>query len=396
MANNILSVLKEFTADQNNVKEFLGTPVTELSNYKPWMDNKDVSKFYDIVDGDGGKKKVVLKKSLTTDDFNVYNKDQNGNDLSSIDNEALTAIFNIATNRYNSEAGADDATGIQPISKYGNYDSINQLGLTKDVIGDYINVILDPDTPTDKIQSPAMNMGLARRVNGQGNEVFSDLSDTYLGSVKNYSINQSLMDSVSRSMFDTVVNVKKERQPMYVGSNMMPISPMSTSEVSNLYEQYKDDNMVKAADKSIKSMMRFNGGISKSDMMSTITDQLAGEFEESGALSASLATSIAMHQNGLGKYAPITMDNSEGEVKYTSTSSVEGIPVYDPKKGYFISTEKGDVPIQPDQLSDDIRKMAMDNNILQKGSGSYRKMGDMYANYGGRINIPSSMTAPSE
>lgn len=395
MANNIFTYLKELTAEQNNVKEFLGVPVTELSNYKPWMDNKEVSKYYDVADTDGGKKKVILKKALSADDFQIYNKDQYGNDMSSIDGSALSKIFNIATTRYNSEAGTDDATGIQQINRYDNYDSINQLGLTKDVISDYINVILDPDTPTDKIQSPAMNTGLANKVNGKGNEIYSGLAGTYLGSIKNYSVKQSLADSVSRSVFDTVIDVKKEKEPMYIGADMMGIKPMQLEEVSNLYSEYKDNEMVQSADKSIKSILRFNKGVGKSDIADTISSQLVDEYGESGTMDASLATSLAMHNNGLGRYAPITMDSSTGEVKYSSHSSIDGIPVYDPNKGYYISTDKGDVPIQPDQLSDDIKKMAMDNNILQKGSGMYRTTGDLYANYGGRVNIPTSIIQPA-
>lgn len=394
--SKLIELINNLTAEQNNVKEFLGTPVTELSNYKPWMDNKEISKYYQIVPDENGKKKVALSKEMSPDDFEIYNKDQFGNDMSSIDGEKLGQIFNIATTRYNSEAGADDATGIQQINKYPSFDAINQLGITKDVIGDYINVILNPDTPTEKIQSPSMNGALAKKINGQDNAIYSDLAGTYLGSIKNYSVNQSLTDSVSRSIFDTVVSVKKAKDPMYVGADMTPMQPISTKEVADLYAQNKDNDMVIEADRSIKDMLKFNKSVNKSSVADSINKMLSEKYGANGSMDSGLATSLAMHNNGLGKYAPISMSNTDGVVKYSSASSIEGIPVYDPNRGYYVSTSRGDVPIGEDQLSDNIKKMAMDNNILQRGSGAYRTIGDMYANYGGRINIPTSNLPPEQ
>lgn len=394
--SNIIDFIKETISDQNNVKSFLGVPVTELSNYKPWMDNKEISKYYQVVPDENGKKKVTLSKELSADDFEIYNKDQFGNDMSSIDGDKLGMIFNLATTRYNSEAGADDATGIQQINRYPSFDTINQLGVTKDLIGDYINAVINPDTPTDKIQSPAMNGALTKKLNGQDNAVFSDLSSTYLGSIKNFSANQGLTDSVSRSLFDTVISVKKEQNPMYVGADMMPMQPLSGDETSNLYQQYKDDSMVVEADRAVKDMLKYNKGTNKSQIADSINKMLTNTNSDGSSLDPSLATSLAMHNNGLGKYAPISMSNEDGVVKYSSTSSIEGIPVYDPNKGYYVRTNRGDVPIMEDQLADSVKKMAMDNNILQKGSGAYRTRGDMYANYGGRINIPTSLLPPEQ
>lgn len=394
--NKIIDLINTLTAEQNNVKQFLGTPVSELSNYKPWMDNKEISKYYQIVPDENGKKKVALSKELDPDDFEIYNKDQYGNDMSSIDGEMLGKIFNMATTRYNSEAGADDATGVQQINRYPSFDTVNQLGVTKDVIKDYINVILNPDTPTDKIQSPSMNGALTRKINGHDNAVYSDLASTYLGSVKNYSANQSLTDSVSRSLFDTVVSVKKAQDPMYVGADMMPMQPLTSEEASDLFAQNKDNEMVIEADRSIKDMLKFNKKANKSSVADSVSRMLSDKYGADGSMDSGLATSLAMHNNGLGKYAPISMSNDNGVVKYSSTSSIEGIPVYDPNKGYYVSTNRGDVPIMEDQLSDNVKKMAMDNNILQKGSGAYRTRGDMYANYGGRINIPTSLLPPEE
>ena len=272
--SNIIDFVNETISDQNNVKSFLGVPVTELSNYKPWMDNKEISKYYQVVPDENGKKKVTLSKELSADDFEIYNKDQFGNDMSSIDGDKLGMIFNLATTRYNSEAGADDATGIQQINRYPSFDTINQLGVTKDLIGDYINAVINPDTPTDKIQSPAMNGALTKKLNGQDNAVFSDLSSTYLGSIKNFSANQGLTYSVSRSLFDTVISVKKEQNPMYVGADTMPMQPLSGDETSNLYQQYKDDSMVVEADRAVKDMLKYNKGTNKSQIADSINKML--------------------------------------------------------------------------------------------------------------------------
>ena len=183
---------------------------------------------------------------------------------------------------------------------------------------------------------------------------------------------------------------------MYVGADMMPMQPLSGDETSNLYQQYKDDSMVVEADRAVKDMLKYNKGTNKSQIADSINKMLTNTNSDGSSLDPSLATSLAMHNNGLGKYAPISMSNEDGVVKYSSTSSIEGIPVYDPNKGYYVSTNRGDVPIMEDQLADSVKKMAMDNNILQKGSGAYRTRGDMYANYGGRINIPTSLLPPEQ
>lgn len=387
--DNIVALLSKLTDTQNNVQEFLGTPVSNISNYKPWMEDKEISKYYQLTDDGSGKKKVTLKKSLSADDLEIYNKDQDGNDLSSIDGEKLGRLFGIATTRYNVEAGADNATGIQPIGRYPSFDATNVLGITKDVISDYINVVLNPDTPTELIKSPDLNTTLASKLNGSTNAVFSDLSDTYLGTVKNFSANNALTDSVSRSLFDTVVGVKKDSNSLYMGSDFKPFTPLTSEEVANLSQQYADTDMLGEANRFVKDMAKSkkNGSSIANEVSSILTQQ----YGESSSMDANLATAIAMHQNGLGKYAPITKQLDGEDTKYITATTVDGIPTYDPSRGFYVRTEMGEVPVPTDQLTDDVKKMAMDNNILQRGSGAYRTRGDLYATYGGRVSIPTTL-----
>lgn len=400
MLDDIFSEIKRMSNDSNGEASFQGVPVSQLSNYKPWMNDSKLRDFYSVDDDGKGGKKVKLTKDVTVEDIGFKYTDVNGREMDVVNESEWKKIFDLPISRFNDESeqlGKDKVDYISQLKPY----SMSELGVTIPVLNDYLKTVLDPDVTTDKIKVPAQVSG------GVNVPVYSDMLRSLIGSSGGSASDMNMLNGIRNSVWNTVSNNKKVSETAAYQTQNKAAKFATEQEIAGIISDVSGTEGYKAIKGQMDKLLSSGSNASEDALRKRLLESWhEAEVNQDGTTkskvkySSDVVVNAAMQQGGYKQTTSLLSDYSlegGGEASYSGYNSITGTPYksqYDGK--YYISKDNGEIfEMKPNEINPELDKMARQNGVLM-GSGQFQRPTTEVGKYYGKISIGmEGLTSPT-
>jgi len=400
MLDDIFSEIKRMSNEGNGEASFQGVPVSQISNYKPWMNDAKLKDFYSVDDDGKGGKKVILSKDVTVDDVGFKHTDINGKEMDVVNESEWKKIFDLPISRFNDESeqlGQDKVNYIGQLKPY----SMSELGVTVPVLNDYLKTVLDPDVSTEKIKVPAQVSG------GIHVPVYSDMLRSLIGSTGGEASDLNMLNGIRNSVWNTVSSNKKVAETAAYQTQKKQAKFATEQEIAGIISDVSGTEGYKAIKGQMDKLLASGSNASENELRKRLLESWQeAEVNPDGTAKSKIkypsdvVVNAAMQQGGYKQTTSLLSDyslNGGGEATFTGYDSIVGTPYksqYDGK--YYISKDNGEIfEMNPNEINPELDKMAKQNGVLM-GSGGFQRPSSEVGKYYGKVSIGmGGLTSPS-